>query len=173
MDRERNTTWTWIILGGLTVLLLVFALPYIPGFSEAVPDVDRTQEEDRGLFGEEPRATPAGELDVSEIVNNPEAYVGQAVTVSGTKADFFTNQMFTMSGSVFTDNLLIVSQNPIPQLEPELINDVYRVNGMIQMMNADDIERVMGMDLSEDLARDYRDSRPVLIANQVERIEDR
>lgn len=112
------------------------------------------------------------------IVANPNAYIGQTVTVAGDVEEVFGPRVFTLDEETIagnTDLLVLSPQRPELNLEAidnNWLNDGVRVTGTVRRMVVADVERELGWDLDNELEVEYRD-RPVIIAQSIARTADR
>ena len=119
----------------------------------------------------EERADQVGGVTARQIMENPSAYVGKVVTVSGEVDDIFEARAFKMDSGLTTGELLVIGRDAYPSI-PEasnrayVVGDVATVTGKVAMMVTADIEREIGWDLSPQIEAEYS-GKPVLIAQKV------
>lgn len=123
----------------------------------------------------EPSATVAGATNatLAEITANPEAYVGQTVTVEGGVNTVKSETAFTIADNTLTDlgEVLVVSamgQSLDMGLRAE---EPVRVTGTVRTFEIADINRDLNLNLDPETYRDF-DNKPVLVASSVEVIEE-
>lgn len=115
-------------------------------------------------------ADKAGGITAAQIIENPSAYVGKTVTVSGDVEEIHGPRAFNMDSGASLGELLVVGREPFPQI-PEagnrayVINDVATVTGVVKMFVAADVEREIGWDLDPKLEAEFN-AKPVLIAQK-------
>lgn len=119
----------------------------------------------------EDRVDRVGGVTAAQILENPTAYAGKIVTVSGEVDDIIEPRAFEMDSGLTTGELLVLGRAPYPAL-PEagnrayVVGDVATVTGLVTMLVTADIEREIGWDLSPQIEAEYN-ARPVIIAQNV------
>lgn len=117
-------------------------------------------------------------VEPGTIVANPNAYIGQTVTIVGEVEEIFGPRAFTLDEETIagnTDLLVLAPQNPAVNLEAidnNWLNDGVRITGAVRRMVVADVERDLGWDLDNELEVEYRD-RPVVILQSLSRTVDR
>ncbi len=117
------------------------------------------------------RAEKVGGVTARQIIENPGAYVGKTVTVSGDVEEIWNPRAFNMDSGISVGELLVVGREPFPQI-PEagnrayVINDVATVTGIVRILVTADIEREIGWDLTPQIETEFN-AKPVLIAQSV------
>ncbi len=157
VERKRSTgsPWLWII--GAIALIAIALFLLIPLFNT----------NDSG--GADTGAT------ISEIVQAPNTYVGQTVTVSGAVNDVIDRRAFTIGGDEFYGDaqLLVVSANTIPSPqgrtteEALLSRDVVQVHGPVRLFNMAEFERDLGIDLDDNVFAEWA-GRPAVVAQSID-----
>ena len=118
-----------------------------------------------GCESEEPNAG----VTLSDIADDPQAYFGQTVTVSGEIDEVLGMNAFVIGADDLDDDLLIVSADPIPVAEgrmdtaPFAEGDEVRATGIVEAFRVADLEAKYGFDLDDGLFGGY-DGLPVLVA---------
>lgn len=115
------------------------------------------------------RAGEVGGITARQLVENPNAYVGKTITVSGEVEEILDPRAFTMDAGA--NDLLIVGRQPYPQVSEAgnrayLVSDVATVTGVFQLMNTADVEREIGWDIAPELESRFA-GKPVIVAQQV------
>ena len=115
-------------------------------------------------------ADEKGGVTAQQIIENPDAYIGKEVTVSGDVEEIHSPRSFNMDSGTSVGELLIVGREPFPQLPDAgdrvyVINDVATVTGVVRKFAAADIEREIGW-MDADLGSKF-DGKTVLVANSV------
>lgn len=116
------------------------------------------QANDRGTIG----------VSAESILDDPSAYYGSTVTVSGSVNRIISPTMFTIKGRESGDELLVMSIDSIAAVsgrsaaEPVGEQDIVQVTGRIRDFARDDMESEFGLDF-EDREIAY-ESGPVIVA---------
>ncbi len=157
VERKRSTGshWLWII--GAIALIAIALFLLIP------------------LFNTNDSAGPDTGTTISEIVQAPNTYVGQTVTVSGAVNDVIGPRAFTLGGDeLYGDaELLVVSAKDIPTPQARtpgealLSRDVVQVTGPVSLFNLAEFERDVGVDL-DDIAFEDWAGKPAVIAQSLD-----
>lgn len=114
------------------------------------------------------------ETGAARISDNPEAFIGQTVTVRGEVDDIRGVQTFTLNDNdlIADEDLLVIASEPLTDLVREPAgaalqeDDRIRVSGTVRRLVVTDIERELDFDLDPELEVEFRD-RPVLVADEV------
>ena len=118
------------------------------------------------------KAARVGGVTAQQIIENPNAYVGKTVTVSGDVEEIWGPRAFNMDSGASVGELLVVGREPFPQVTNNgsdtavLFNDVATVTGVVRMFVTADVEREIGWDLDPRIEADFN-AKPVLIAQSV------
>ena len=115
-----------------------------------------------------------GGVTVDDITDNPARYLGQTVTTAGEVDEILGPRAFTIGGDDFIgeDELLVVGANQLPAIqgrpgaEQLAENDVVTVRGTVRRFVLADVERDLGVDLEDNLFRDWAD-KPAIVAQQI------
>lgn len=115
-------------------------------------------------------ADETGGITAAQIIENPSAYVGKTVTVSGDVEEIHDPRAFNMDSGMSVGELLVVGREPFPQLPEEgdrifVINDVATVTGRIELLDETKIKDEIGWDLTPQILSDFK-GKPVLIAEK-------
>jgi hypothetical protein len=117
------------------------------------------------------RAEKVGGVTARQVIENPQAYVGKTVTVSGDVEEIWGPRAFNMDSGLSVGELLVVGREPFPNI-PEagnrayVVNDVATVTGVVRMLVTADIEREIGWDLDPRIEAEFN-AKPVLIAQSI------
>ncbi|MDQ3751184.1 MAG: hypothetical protein M3367_19530 [Acidobacteriota bacterium] len=117
------------------------------------------------------RAEKVGGITARQVIENPSAYVGKTVTVSGDVEEIHGPRAFNMDSGISLGELLVVGREPFPQI-PEagnrayVVSDVATVTGVVRMLVTADIEREIGWDLDPQIEANFN-AKPVLVAQSV------
>ena len=117
------------------------------------------------------RAEKTGGITVRQVIENPNAYVGKTVTVSGDVEEIWNPRAFNMDSGLSVGELLVVGREPFPNI-PEagnrayVVNDVATVTGVVRMLVTADIEREIGWDLDPRIEAEFN-AKPVLVAQSI------
>jgi len=117
------------------------------------------------------RADKVGGITARQVIENPSAYVGKTVTVSGDVEEIWNPRAFNMDSGLSVGELLVVGREPFPQVgdannRAYVISDVATVTGVVRMFVKADIEREIGWDLDSRLEVEFN-AKPVLIAQSI------
>lgn len=116
----------------------------------------------------EPDAPDVG-VTVGDITENPTAYMGQNVTVSGEVEEIYTTGAFTLDGGDWgmDDDLLVVGATA-PRAITE--DDLVQVTGEVRQFTLVDVERDLGADLDDEVFARW-ENRPVVVAQSTQLLE--
>lgn len=113
-----------------------------------------------------------GEGDIlSRIIDSPESYYGQQVTVSGEIQDLYNQRVFKISDQTVGDELLVITRQPLSEEQASeaeaLLEDNADVSatGTVRQFTTADVESEFGIDIPEAIETTYV-NRPVLVAGQ-------
>lgn len=117
------------------------------------------------------RVEKVGGVTARQVIENPSAYVGKTVTVSGDVEEIWGPRAFNMDSGVTVGELLVVGREPFPQVAATgnrayVINDIATVTGVVRMLVTADIEREIGWDLDPQIETEFN-AKPVLIAQSI------
>lgn len=117
------------------------------------------------------RAAEVGGVTARQVIENPAAYVGKTVTVSGQVEENRGPRAFVMDSGLTVGELLVIGREAYPHVpdggnRAYVVNDVATVTGVVRMLVAADVEREIGWDLDPQLEVTYN-SKPVLIAQSI------
>ncbi len=115
-------------------------------------------------------ADKKGGVTANQIIENPSAYVGKTVTVSGDVEEVHGPRAFNMDSGASVGELLVVGREPFPNLADAnnrayVINDVATVTGVIRMLDGAKIKDEIGWDLDPNLLSTYN-GKPVLVVTK-------
>lgn len=114
------------------------------------------------------RAAEVGGVTAAQVINNPSAYVGKTVTVSGDVEEIHSPRAFNIDSGVSVGELLVLGREPFPQVPDSgtrgyVINDTATVTGTVRMLVTAEVERELGWDLTPELEAEFN-AKPVLVA---------
>lgn len=117
------------------------------------------------------KAEEVGGVTAAQIIENPAAYVGKTVTVSGDVEEVWDPRAFNMDSGASVGELLVVGKDPFPQVpgatdNAYVVSDIATVTGTIRNFVAADIEKEIGWDLMPDIESKFN-GKPVLVAQSV------
>ncbi len=117
------------------------------------------------------RAEKVGGVTARQVIENPSAYVGKTVTVSGDVEEIWGPRAFNMDSGISLGELLVVGREPFPQVgeagnRAYVISDVATVTGVVRMLVTADVEREIGWDLDPRIEAEFN-AKPVLIAQSI------
>lgn len=181
MDRRR-TRWAPWALGALVLaIILLIPLAANPDLLPKNLFTSPTPQPQGGSPPEEEEVIQTEEIAIRHILDNPNLYLGQTVTVNGEVDKVLDSRVFVIDqeGTVLGtgDEILVISSSNIPPqagkgAENPLVEaqDIV-VTGVVRMMNVEVLERELGIDLSQDVEKDFKD-KPVIIAFEVKLVEE-
>jgi hypothetical protein len=106
-----------------------------------------------------------------DLAQAPEKHVGETVVVSGEVDRIFSPRVFTVGGSDFGQDLLVVSTDSIAQVSgrtgevPLAERDIVQVTGVVRRLGPNALEETFGRDLPEVVTSEFADE-PVVVARQ-------
>ena len=117
------------------------------------------------------RVEKVGGITARQVVENPSAYVGKTVTVSGDVEEIWNARAFNMDSGLSVGELLVVGREPFPQVgdannRAYVISDTATVTGVVKMFVTADVEREIGWDLDTKIEAEFN-AKPVLIAQSI------
>lgn len=159
----------------VSMRILCFMVPMLV----AVVACGRTDGQDLDPTPHNSPASPAGDApsgtSVAEVMNNPSAFVGRRLTVSGEVTEVWAPRAFSIGGEAFLENdkLLVVSREDLPRIvaraPQELLSptDIVQLTGTIHIGPLADVERQVAFDLPAAAEELWEPQRPVLVAESV------
>lgn len=108
---------------------------------------------------------------LQDLLDSPSDHIGETVSVSGEVNEVFTPRSFTIGGSGFGRQLLIVSTEPITPVEgrteeiPAVEDDIVQVIGVVQRFDSTKFAQEYNLNLQQDVASEYQ-GEPVVVALQ-------
>lgn len=119
----------------------------------------------------EERAEKVGGVTARQVIENPAAYVGKTVTVSGDIEEIWGPRAFNMDSGLTVGELLVVGREPFPNVPDRgntafVVSDVATVTGVVRMLVIADVEREIGWDLDPNIEAEFN-AKPVLIAQSI------
>jgi len=169
-----GAAWWWWIIGIIVAILIIWAIW-----------AGTTRNRGVGQTGSAGAGAGAAGITASEIIANPQAYVGKPVVVSSTVANVIDTHAFTISANEgaaapagAAGTLLVVSSQALPAAPSATgavtgtenvvtAGQAVQVAGTVRMFNLSDIERETGTTLNAAQLQAYN-GQPVIVANQVE-----
>ncbi len=117
-------------------------------------------------------ADKKGGVTANQIIENPSAYVGKTVTVSGDVEEIHGPRAFNMDSGASVGELLVVGREPFPNLADAnnrayVINDVATITGVLRMLDGNKIKDEIGWDLDPNLLSEFN-GKPVLVVSKAE-----
>lgn len=107
-------------------------------------------------------------VSVEQILDDPEAYYGSRVTVSGVVDDVYNATTFSITGGDAGEDLLVLSIDSIGAVpgrsveEPVRARDIVQITGEVRQFAAADFSDEFGLDMGP--VDDEFEDRPVVIA---------
>lgn len=116
------------------------------------------------------------EKQVAQIIENPQNYYGDTVTISGNVGDILGSRAFTVNTPSLTGtNLLIISKTPIEPIggsgtdmsmyQP---NDHVLIKGHVEYFSIQNVEHELNTDLVNSIYLPW-EGRPVIVADTVKK----
>ncbi|MGI5827528.1 MAG: hypothetical protein ACOX6V_00735 [Patescibacteria group bacterium] len=123
---------------------------------------------------------PTGEVTVNNIVDNPESYYGQEVSVVGEVADVRNPRVFVLQGKedLIDDKIWIITRSPIPDFEERVEGELFESDSPVQVVGTvrrfivTEVEQEVEFDLDPDIEAEANANRPVIIADRVLILEE-
>lgn len=163
MSDNRRFITLMIILVGI-VLVAALIITWISNNDDDV--IDETNETLSQVdVSDDDQESPM----LDKIVDNPAAYYGQKVTVSGEIQDIYNQRVFKLSDQIIGDELLVVTQNPLTERQMEEGEEFFQDNanvtatGEIRQLVIADLETELNFDFPESIEVEYT-NKPVLVA---------
>lgn len=118
-----------------------------------------------------PEATVAGASDATldEILDDPEAYLGQTVAVEGRVNVVKGNGTFTIASNTLVDaNELLVIGAANEQFDQAVqAGNALRVTGTVRRLTVADVERELSLDLDPEVEAEFS-NKPVIVATLID-----
>jgi hypothetical protein len=115
---------------------------------------------------------------VADIVDNPNRYIGQTVTVEADLEEVFGPRAFALdedaplAGGIDRDLLVLgKSAANLEEIDDQWLNNKVRVTGRVGQMSLVEVEREVGWDLDPKIEAELEAAGAVLFADSVTRIE--
>ena len=124
-------------------------------------------------------AAPASreEVRVADIVEEPNRYVGQTVSVVADVEEVHTPLSFTLDedapleGGVDRDLLVLSPKSAsLADIDDQWLNNEVRVTGKVGKMAVVEVEREIGWDLNPEIEAELERAGAVMIATSIERL---
>lgn len=114
---------------------------------------------------------PGADVTAGAIIQNPNAYLGKTVTVSGDVERIFAPRAFNMDSGVNVGELLVLGAEPFPNVpdggnRAYVVDDTAVVTGTVRLLVTAEVEREIGWDLDRQLEIEF-EGKPVLIAKSI------
>lgn len=118
-------------------------------------------------------ALAAGGAGCKDDKEDPSAYIGQSVTLSGEVEEVFGQQAFRLEPDErFGQGLLVVTQGPVVLGTKNLEDGLeLRVTGTVRQLEIVELEREMGWDLDPEIEAEFA-QKPILVAQTVSLKDD-
>jgi len=107
-------------------------------------------------------------VEIDDILDRPDAYVGERVTIRGEVDDILSANAITVEDEdVADDDILVVSKRPFNEFLGRVYEDQdLRLTGVVDRMDLENVESKFGLlDLSEREEREF-ENQPFLIADE-------
>lgn len=109
-------------------------------------------------LGCEREPAPGADVTAGQVVENPGAYIGKTVRVSGEVERAAGERSFVLDSGVASGGLLVLGAPP-----PQESGDEVVVTGTVRTLVIAEVERELGWDLDPEIEMEF-ESKPVLIA---------
>lgn len=122
-------------------------------------------------FGQRGRDMRAG-ATIQEIVENPQAWQGKTVTISGEVEDLVSTNGVKIGGKgwLFEKELLVLAPKGFPEVEGRAAGiakkDIIQATGTVKIFQRDAFQQEYGTEFPETVFRNW-DNKPVLVAENV------
>jgi len=109
---------------------------------------------------------------IAQIQANPERYMNENVTVSGSVTALVGDRGFVLGGTFSAGSLLVLSADPLPstvveqQEVPLGLSQVVQVTGQLRQFDQAELEQELGMDFDEETISNFG-GQPVLVAQEI------
>lgn len=130
------------------------------------------------MMGSNQTAANGANVRVADITGNLNNYVGQTVTVVADVQEVLGPRAFKLdedsplAGGIDNDLMVLSPQaGSLANLDDNWLNNKVRVTGVVRRFAVSEIEREVGWDLDTKIETELEGSKPVLIANAVERVQ--
>lgn len=135
-------------------------------------DLDPTPHDSPAYPATEPVGVGA---TLGEVLDDPAAYVGKSITISGEVSDVWTPRAFALGGPAFMDDrrLLVVSRTDLPRVVSRDVDDmisltdIVQVTGTLHIGPLEQVEQKVAFDLPAAAEALWEPNRPVLVAQHV------
>lgn len=104
-----------------------------------------------------------------EVVEQPNRYIGQVVSLSGEVGDLYDQRAFELEGTrpFFDDDLLVLAKSSVMfSGVPLQSDDDIVVTGRIREFNGPELRKELGWQMPTDLEEDWR-AKPVIVATSI------
>jgi len=152
---------------------VAFALGCGTDTRDTTPVAETSPADDADVLTQSP--TWAATATVADIVGDPEAHLGQEVTVVGDVDEVFGPRAFTIdedaliAGGLDNDLLVLGDTSALPEaLDDQWMDDAVRVTGEVAYLTVGEIEARVGWQFDQALADELEGRQAVLIASSVE-----
>ena len=141
-------------------LLLISSLMLASAITVAAQD-DQDNEDNQNQNGEQ--------VTLNDLLNSPDDYVDQTVSVNGTVEDFISSRSFTLTSDNADGSILVAGA---PDVFPNnLYNDsLVQVTGTVRMVDPDDQSEFdpseLGLNFSDDELSQFEDE-PIIVAETI------
>lgn len=169
MQQEGNSKRLFGIIAAVVLAALLIAL--ILFMVNRANDMAQNNAGDQAATTEQPASEEDGAL-LDRIVDNPDQYIGQTVTVDREIQDVLSNRIFKISRDVAGDELTVLSRQALSdeqaaQAEEFLQDNAnVQVRGTVTRATVAEVERDYGIDLDAGLEAEF-ENRTVLVADSV------
>jgi hypothetical protein len=133
---------------------------------------------DTSRAGNEDERNADGTVEVADIAEHPDRYLGQSVTVVADVEEVHSPRAFSLDEDSPTDggidnDLIVLSPaaGSLSDIDDQWLNNKVRVTGKVSKMQIVEIERELGWDLAPELEVEVEKATAVLIATNVQRVE--
>lgn len=168
MDKNRS----WIMTAVIAVLVVIAVLLLLAWFNDNDPNTNVDNADNNAAVEE----TQEAESQLNQILENPDAFIGEAVTVTAEIEDTYSNRVFSVSEDALGDELLVVARSPLTDDQTDQAatfladNANVEVTGEVALLTVAEIERDFDLDFTADVEAEF-ENEPIIIASQIRFID--
>ena len=117
-------------------------------------------------------------VDVAQLMENPQAYVGKTVTVVADVEEVYGPRAFSLDedaplrGGIDKDMLVLGKASQLDEIDDQWLNNKVRVTGTVGTVALIEVEREIGWDLNPEIETELEGAGAVLIADSVTRVQE-
>lgn len=168
--RENSKPIVTIVVIILLVILAIILIGALTGGDDATQT--RGNSTTNTSSQADSQDAEADEQQIEQILENPQAYLGQTVTVTGEIEDVLSNRLFEISNEAVGNELLVVAPSALSEQQAEQATEFLqdnanvRVSGTVRQSTVVEFEREYGLDVGSEIEAEFED-RVLLIADRI------